>query len=194
MTRSARSSSPCAARTRTRRCIGSRTCSMRARTRASSCAGCVILAGEDIGLADPMALVVASAAAQAFEFVGMPEGHISDRRGDAVPGDRAQIQQRRVVLPRAQAGGRRRQSPGATDIFKTRPATGARSVTAKAISILTSSRVTGRRRTICRTRSRACRFTSRVIRALKFRRPSGWLAGERRDSRRCASSRRKGRI
>ncbi len=34
----------------------------------------VILAGEDIGLADPLGLVVANAAAQAFEFVGMPEG------------------------------------------------------------------------------------------------------------------------
>jgi len=34
----------------------------------------VILAGEDIGLADPMGLVVASAAIQAFEFIGLPEG------------------------------------------------------------------------------------------------------------------------
>ncbi len=34
----------------------------------------LILAGEDIGLADPMGLVVANAAAQAFTFVGMPEG------------------------------------------------------------------------------------------------------------------------
>jgi len=34
----------------------------------------LILAGEDIGLADPQGLVVASAALQAFEFVGMPEG------------------------------------------------------------------------------------------------------------------------
>ncbi|MCP4142168.1 MAG: AAA family ATPase [Chloroflexi bacterium] len=34
----------------------------------------LILAGEDIGLADPMGLVVANAAAQAFDFVGMPEG------------------------------------------------------------------------------------------------------------------------
>ncbi|GAP08645.1 MAG TPA: AAA family ATPase [Anaerolinea thermolimosa] len=34
----------------------------------------IILAGEDIGLADPQALVVAAAAAQAFEFVGLPEG------------------------------------------------------------------------------------------------------------------------
>ncbi len=34
----------------------------------------LILAGEDIGLADPMGLVVANAAAQAFEWVGLPEG------------------------------------------------------------------------------------------------------------------------
>jgi putative ATPase len=34
----------------------------------------LILAGEDIGLADPLGLVVANAAAQAFEWVGLPEG------------------------------------------------------------------------------------------------------------------------
>jgi putative ATPase len=34
----------------------------------------LILAGEDIGLADPLGLVVANAAAQAFEYVGLPEG------------------------------------------------------------------------------------------------------------------------
>ena len=34
----------------------------------------IISAGEDIGLADPMGLVVANAAAQAFEFIGLPEG------------------------------------------------------------------------------------------------------------------------
>jgi putative ATPase len=34
----------------------------------------IILAGEDIGLADPQGLVVASAAAQAFDFIGLPEG------------------------------------------------------------------------------------------------------------------------
>jgi putative ATPase len=34
----------------------------------------VILAGEDIGLADPQALVVANAAANAYEFIGLPEG------------------------------------------------------------------------------------------------------------------------
>ncbi len=34
----------------------------------------IILAGEDIGLADPMGLVVATAASQAFEYIGLPEG------------------------------------------------------------------------------------------------------------------------
>jgi putative ATPase len=34
----------------------------------------IILAGEDIGLADPLGLVVASAATQAFDYIGLPEG------------------------------------------------------------------------------------------------------------------------
>jgi putative ATPase len=34
----------------------------------------IVLAGEDIGLADPMGLVVASAAVQAYDFIGLPEG------------------------------------------------------------------------------------------------------------------------
>lgn len=34
----------------------------------------IISAGEDIGLADPLGLVVANAAAQAFNFIGLPEG------------------------------------------------------------------------------------------------------------------------
>jgi putative ATPase len=35
----------------------------------------VILAGEDVGLADPQALVIASAAQQAVHLIGMPEGY-----------------------------------------------------------------------------------------------------------------------
>jgi len=37
----------------------------------------VILASEDIGLADPTSLVVATAAAQALEFVGLPEAQLN---------------------------------------------------------------------------------------------------------------------
>ncbi|KRT76220.1 MAG: recombination factor protein RarA, putative ATPase, partial [Armatimonadetes bacterium CSP1-3] len=36
----------------------------------------VVHAAEDVGMADPMALVVATAAAQAVEFVGLPEARI----------------------------------------------------------------------------------------------------------------------
>ena len=67
-------SNRCAARTRTRRCTGWPRCWRPAKTRALSCAGLIILAGEDIGLADPQGLVVATAAASAFEFIGLPEG------------------------------------------------------------------------------------------------------------------------
>jgi len=34
----------------------------------------IVLAGEDIGLADPMGIVVANAAASAYEYIGLPEG------------------------------------------------------------------------------------------------------------------------
>ncbi len=34
----------------------------------------IILAGEDIGLADPMGIVVATSAAAAFDYIGLPEG------------------------------------------------------------------------------------------------------------------------
>jgi putative ATPase len=34
----------------------------------------IVLAGEDIGLAEPLGIVVASSAANAFEYIGMPEG------------------------------------------------------------------------------------------------------------------------
>jgi putative ATPase len=37
----------------------------------------VILASEDVGLADPQALVIATAAAQAVEYVGMPEAELA---------------------------------------------------------------------------------------------------------------------
>jgi putative ATPase len=36
----------------------------------------IILASEDIGLADPQAMLIAQAAANAFEWIGMPEGRI----------------------------------------------------------------------------------------------------------------------
>jgi putative ATPase len=34
----------------------------------------IVLAGEDIGLADPMGILLATSAAQAFDYIGLPEG------------------------------------------------------------------------------------------------------------------------
>jgi len=34
----------------------------------------IILAGEDIGLGDPMGIVVVTSAAQAYDYIGLPEG------------------------------------------------------------------------------------------------------------------------
>jgi putative ATPase len=34
----------------------------------------IVLAGEDIGLADPLGMVIAASAAQAFDYIGLPEG------------------------------------------------------------------------------------------------------------------------
>ena len=54
----------------------------------------MICAAEDVGLADPMALVLAKAAHQAAEFVGWPEARIPDRGSDDLHCDGAQEQQR----------------------------------------------------------------------------------------------------
>jgi len=43
----------------------------------------VILASEDIGLADPMGLVLADAAARTVEFIGLPEGRLTLAPRDA---------------------------------------------------------------------------------------------------------------
>ena len=55
----------------------------------------VILASEDIGLADPQALLVAEAAARAVEYVGLPEAAPEPGRGGHLPGPGAQVQRRR---------------------------------------------------------------------------------------------------
>ena len=55
----------------------------------------VILASEDIGLADPQALLVAEAAARAVEYVGLARGGAQPGRGRDLPGPGAQVERRR---------------------------------------------------------------------------------------------------
>ena len=70
------SSRACAAATRTRRSSGSAACFTPAWTPGSSCGAIVVHASEDVGLADPLAMLQAQAAVTALEFVGMPEARI----------------------------------------------------------------------------------------------------------------------
>ena len=72
----------------------------------------VILAAEDIGLANPGALPVAVAAQQAGSFHRAARGPHPVGRGDCVPGDLAQ-EQRRLRGPRAR-NGRRAERPERT--------------------------------------------------------------------------------
>ena len=60
----------------------------------------VILASEDIGNADPQALQIAVAAAQAVEHVGMPEAEIRARADRRLPGAGAEVEHRRLLAGR----------------------------------------------------------------------------------------------
>ena len=51
----------------------------------------MILASEDIGMADPTALPTAVAAAQTVQLIGMPEAQLTRPR-DRPPRDRAEVQ------------------------------------------------------------------------------------------------------
>ena len=52
----------------------------------------VIFASEDVGNADPQALVVAVAALQAFELMGLPEGTLPHDPGGDLPGAGAEVE------------------------------------------------------------------------------------------------------
>ena len=81
----------------------------------------VILASEDIGNADPRALLVAVAAAQALEHVGLPEAQLNLSAGRDLPGERAEIERLGASdLGRARRGTRARH-PGAASRPAGRP-------------------------------------------------------------------------
>ena len=62
----------------------------------------VILASEDVGNADPQALLVATAAAAAVDRVGLPECRAQPRPGGGVPGAGPEVE--RVLLAISRAG------------------------------------------------------------------------------------------
>ena len=54
----------------------------------------MILASEDIGMADPTALQTAVAAAQTVQLIGMPEAQLTLAHATDSPGDRSEVQRR----------------------------------------------------------------------------------------------------
>ena len=65
----------------------------------------IAMAAEDIGLADPNALVLAVAARDAFHMLGPPEGYLPLARDDDLSRDRAQVEQRQGGAGRGDGGG-----------------------------------------------------------------------------------------
>ena len=152
----------------------------------------LILAGEDIGMADPNGLVMANAAAQAFQWMGLPEG--------IYPIVEATIYL--ATAPKSNWAGRTsgrssKWKPKAKwkcpRICKTPIATRRRWGMARAISIRTSLTAITFRRTICRKPSKACASTNRASKAMRLRSMSASRAGARPSSRRSPSSRTPGR-
>src|SRR5205814_7172450 len=68
----------------------------------------VVLASEDVGMADPMALVVADAAARAVEFVGLPEAQLNLAHAVVYLATAPKSNRAAVALWRAQADRRER--------------------------------------------------------------------------------------
>ena len=100
------SSSRCAARIPTRASTTSRRCSRAARTPRFIARRMIVLASEDIGNADPRALLVAVAAAQAVEHVGLPGGAAQPRAGGDLPRPRAEVERRATSRSGGDAAGR----------------------------------------------------------------------------------------
>ena len=143
----------------------------------------VILASEDIGNADPQALPIAVAAAQAVEHVGLPEAQFalaqaaiylslapkSDAAKRAIGAARGHIREHGAEPPPAalrSAAYPRRASSAAASATTTR----------------TTTRATSTTRSICPRASRACASTSPT------RRAGGRASGWRRSARPAAAS------
>ena len=143
----------------------------------------VILASEDIGNADPQALAVAVAAAQAVEHVGLPEGAYALAPGGDLPSlaPKSNAAARRSARPRAEiddhGGRRRRRRCGPPPI---------RGAQARAGASATSTRTTRRGTSTTRSTSRGARGPPLLrARATGSRRcASGWRRSGRPAARR----------
>ena len=116
----------------------------------------VILASEDVGLADPQGLLVADAAARAVEYVGLPEARLNLGPGRPLPGARAPKSNPCSPRSGGDRGHPRRAPRGCPSTCATRSYPGAaRSGTARATGTRTPIRRAGWSRRTGRPRPRA---------------------------------------
>ena len=142
----------------------------------------VILAGEDVGLADPLALVVANAAAAAFERLGLPEGAYPLAEATLYLATAPKSNSAEGLLRGARAGRAGGADAGARRTCRTPAATAPRSATGRATATRTTSRATTWRSTTSPTRCAARASTSRGARGTRRRSPSGSSAGAARSA------------
>ena len=81
----------------------------------------IVLASEDIGIADPRALLVAVAAAQAVEHVGLAGGAAQPRAGGDLPRARAEVERELRGAQRGVRGRARARPPQAAGLAPRRP-------------------------------------------------------------------------
>ena len=122
----------------------------------------IVLASEDIGNADPQALVIAVAAGHAVEHVGLPRGGVRAHPGGDLPLAGAEVRRRQARDrrgPRPHPRARRQAAAGARCA---RPPTRRRasSGAARATTTRTTTRATSTTRSTCPRGSRACASTS----------------------------------
>ena len=121
----------------------------------------VIFASEDVGMADPQALVVATSAAHALELVGLPEAQLNLAQAAIHLATAPKSNRGALAIWQARAGRRRRRARRGARAPARAPATGAPSAraTASATSTLmttsTTSSAAGSASSTCPTDSRS---------------------------------------
>ena len=151
-------------------------CWRRGRTPASWPAAWSILASEDVGEADPTALVVATAAAQAVEFVGLPEAQLNLAQAVVHLATAPKSNRAALGLWRAQEDVRKGVGGEVPAHLRDAPLPvgRARSGTAWATTILTTTPGAGSASSTSPTGRGARRTTSPPATATSRRSPSAW--------------------
>ena len=142
----------------------------------------IVLASEDIGNADPQALVIAVAAGHAVEHVGLPRGGVRAHAGGDLPLAGAEVRRRQARDRRGPRPHPRARRQAARRRRCARPPTRRRASSAagRATTTRTATRATSTTRSTCPRGSRDCASTSPTRASRRRRR------GSRRSARRAA--------